>query len=211
MTKILVVRHGESTWNAQRRIQGHRDSPLSPLGMQQAGAIRDRLRATPISAIYSSDLSRAVATISPLASALGLTVQKREALREKSYGRWEGLTPEEVDEQYPGEWERYQRCRESDPHFVIPGGETWEDVRDRTSTALLDIVALHGPNDIVVIATHGGTLRTMILYALGAPLASLFHMSVNNAGISRIDFKGGRTARVVFFNDTSHLEGVVDA
>lgn len=204
MTHLLLIRHGETEWNAARRIQGHSNSALSPLGRRQAEAIAERLAKTRIDALYSSDLERALTTAAPLAARLGLTVRPLAALREKGYGDWEGLTEAEVIAASPDGWHRYHVQRELD--YPIPGGETWGQVQTRIVGALRQILAAHpGPDETVVIVGHGASLRPAILDALDAPLATLLRLRLDNASLTRLEYQPERGGRVVFLNDTSHL------
>lgn len=204
MTHLLLIRHGETEWNAARRIQGHSNSALSPLGRRQAEAIAERLAKTRIDALYSSDLERALTTAAPLAARLGLTVRPLAALREKGYGDWEGLTEAEVIAASPAGWHRYHVQREI--NYPIPGGETWEMVQMRIVGALRHILAEHpGADETAAIVGHGASLRPAILDALDAPLATLLRLRLDNASLTRLEYQPVRGGRVVFLNDTSHL------
>jgi broad specificity phosphatase PhoE len=139
MTELLLVRHGETDWNAEGKLQGHTDRPLNDYGRKQAKALADRLAAEQIDAVYASDLSRARETAEIIAAVLGLEVAVDQDLREKNWGNWEGLTSEE----------RLQ---------IEFEGETSEAHRDRTLDALQRIVARH-PEGRIVVVTHGGSLR----------------------------------------------------
>lgn len=207
MTHLLLVRHGETEWNAARRIQGHSNSALSPLGRRQADAVAQRLAQTRIDAIYSSDLDRALDTAAPFACRLGLTVQPVPALREKSYGDWEGMTEAEIIAAFPDGWHRYHVQQEL--NYPIPGGETWEQVQTRVLGALLKILAEHpGPDETVAIVGHGASLRPVILDALDAPLPTLLRLRLDNASLTRLEYRLERGGRVIFLNDTAHLEGL---
>ena len=139
MTELLLVRHGETDWNAEGKLQGHTDRPLNDYGRRQAQALADRLAGESIDAVYASDLSRARETAEILGKKLGLTVAVDPDLREKNWGNWEGLTS---DERLHIEFE----------------GETSEAHRDRTLSAVQRIVERH-PGERVVVVTHGGSLR----------------------------------------------------
>jgi broad specificity phosphatase PhoE len=136
---LLLVRHGETDWNAEGRLQGHTDRPLNDYGRTQAKALADRLAGEGADAIYTSDLVRAKATAEIIGERLGLTVVVDPDLREKDWGTWEGLTG---DERVHVEFE----------------GESTEDHRDRVMGAVRRIVARH-PAQRVVVVTHGGSLR----------------------------------------------------
>jgi broad specificity phosphatase PhoE len=139
MTELLLVRHGETDWNAEGKLQGHTDRPLNDYGRRQARALADRLAGESIDAVYASDLSRARETAEIVGEKLGLTVAVDPDLREKNWGNWEGLTS---DERLHIEFE----------------GETSEAHRDRTLSAVQRIVERH-PGERVVVVTHGGSLR----------------------------------------------------
>ena len=139
MTTLLLVRHGETDWNAEGRLQGHTDRPLSEFGRRQAHALADRLAGDSIVAVYASDLSRARQTAEIVAARLGLDVALDPRLREKDWGTWEGLTPEERDR-------------------VELVGESTQAHRDRMLASLLEIAARH-PGERVVVVTHGGSVR----------------------------------------------------
>jgi broad specificity phosphatase PhoE len=139
MTELLLVRHGETDWNAEGKLQGHTDRPLNDYGRRQAQALADKLAGESIDAVYASDLSRARETAEILGAKLGLPVAVDPDLREKDWGNWEGLTSEER------------------LHIEFEG-ETSEAHRDRTLGAVQRIVERH-PEGRIVVVTHGGSLR----------------------------------------------------
>jgi len=207
VTRILIVRHGETEWNAAGRVQGWTDSCLSDRGRAQAARLAARLAATSLAAVYASDLSRARDTALALAGEWNLPVITQPGLRERCYGDWEGLTPRELETRYPDGWHRYHVQR--DLNARVPGGENWEEVFARFLPVLHQIIADHpGPEETVALVGHGGSLRAGILDALNAPLATLLRLRLDNASLSRLDYRGADQGCVVFLNDTSHLEGV---
>ena len=207
MTRIFLARHGETEWNAVRRVQGWTDIPLSQTGLAQAEALAARLSPIPLAAVYSSDLSRAAQTAAPAAARQGLAIQTVSELREKGFGEWEGLTQGDLERDYPELWHRYHVVRDLDA--LVPGGETWPQVQARLSAALRRIVAAHpGPDEAVLLVGHGGSGRMVILEALQASLPTLLRLHLDNASLSRLDFRSEGDSRVVFLNDTSHLEGL---
>jgi broad specificity phosphatase PhoE len=139
MATLLLVRHGETDWNASGRLQGHTDRPLNDYGRRQARELADRLADDGIAAIYASDLSRAKETAEIVGARLGLPVVIDADLRERNWGSWEGLTPEERD-------------------AVAFEGETPRDHRDRLMRAVRRIAERH-PGQRVVVVTHGGSMR----------------------------------------------------
>jgi broad specificity phosphatase PhoE len=158
MTTLLLVRHGETDWNAEGRLQGHTDRPLNDFGRRQAGALADRLAGDGITAVYTSDLSRARETAEIVAGRLGLPVVVDPDLRERNWGNWEGLTGSERDRvEYVGE--------EIDAH-----GE-------RVMRAVRRIAELH-PDERVVIVTHGGSLRRVQVATVGMALPVIENCAV---------------------------------
>jgi len=149
-TTILLVRHGETDWNLERRVQGHSDRPLNETGRAQARALAQQLAGEPVDAVYASDLLRALDTARPLAEALGLPVQTLPGLREKHFGTWEGLTDVEIRERFPqsdgGPW---------------GDAETTEDVAARVIAALHDVAGRHRGGHVVIV-THGGPVRAVL-------------------------------------------------
>ena len=139
MTVLLLVRHGETDWNAEGRLQGHTDTPLNDYGRRQAASLAEQLAGDGIAAIYASDLSRARETAEIVGGRIGLPVSVEPDLREKNWGSWEGLTPAE---------------RESIEYV----GESTEEHRERTLRALRAIAERH-PEERVLVVTHGGSVR----------------------------------------------------
>ncbi len=205
MTQIYLARHGETEWNAVRRVQGWTDIPLSAQGVTQAEALGERLGRVSITAVYSSDLGRAMETARPAAERHGLSVTPLKELREKRFGDWEGLTQTELERDYTALWHRYHS--ERDLNALVPNGETWPQVQSRMARALMTILRDHpGPDDAVLVVGHGGSGRVFILEALQAALPTLLRLHLDNASLSRLDFHGKADSRVVLLNDTSHLD-----
>lgn len=204
MTRILLVRHGETEWNVIERVQGWTDTKLNAMGVSQAAALAKRLRDMPITAVYSSDSSRAVQTAAPTAEQHGLPVQTLPELREKGFGVWEGLTVGDLERDYADLWHRYHVLHELDS--AIPGGETYTQVLDRMREALCRILDAHpAADDTVLVTTHGGSGRAFVLFALQAPLSTLQRLRLDNTSLTRLDFRGIADGRVIFLNDTSHI------
>ena len=156
-TQLLLIRHGETAWNAEHRIQGQLDIPLSPLGVLQSARLAECLANEPIDAVYSSGQSRAWLTAAPLAARLGLEVIAEPRLRERSFGIFEGLTLDEVAERYPPEFKKW---RERDPAWRPEGGESGQQLIDRVLSAVSDIGIKH-PSQTVVLVSHGGVLDVL--------------------------------------------------
>jgi broad specificity phosphatase PhoE len=166
VTELLLVRHGETDWNAERRWQGRDDPPLNELGLQQARELADELEGEDVDALYTSDLRRALMTAEVLAERLGLDVRSLPALREIDVGSWSGLTFEELSERYPEQVARH----------VESWGTGWEDgetpdqLTERVLAALRRIASDHPAGRVLVVA-HGGVVRAITAVALGVSFA----------------------------------------
>ena len=184
------MRHGETDWNAAGRWQGQTDVPLNETGRAQAFALAARLRAEGVRAIATSDLCRARGTAEIVGEALGLEVALVDAnLRERSYGKWEGLTRCECEARFPEEWARHV----SDPRSPPPGGEAADALLARA------VPAIHGVAERLaspaVLVTHGGVMRAFLAAALGAapgPAPVAPPRFIPNAGVWRVRLVAGR-------------------
>lgn len=182
LTRIVAVRHGETAWNVQARIQGQLDVALNPRGQQQARRVAAALAQEEIAAIYSSNLLRAWDTALAIADGAGLSVIPEPGLRERSFGDFEGMTFAEVDSQWP---EQAARWRKREPHFAPNGGETLHQLRARVMTALDSIAAQHLGQQIVLV-THGGVLDTLYRAATGEDFSTPRRWGIENAAINRL-------------------------
>lgn len=206
-TRILLVRHGESQGNAERRFGGHTPTPLSELGHAQAEATARALADENVTAIYSSDLLRAVQTAEPLARETGLRVERTEAFRERSVGLMEGLTFEEAAATHP---EEYAALLRRDFERVLAGGESYRQMLDRAS-ARLDLAIEENRGGNVVVFSHTGTICILVLHLLGAldaPDLKPVWLSSSNCGVTRFAIQRGGLTRLLNANDTRHLSGV---
>jgi len=169
MTEILLIRHGQTLWNEQGRMQGQRDSPLTALGLQQARQLARRLKQASFAALYSSDLGRAHRTARCVADETGHDIVSDVGLRERDFGIFEGLTNDEIRERHPEEYALFAR---RDPHFVMSGGESAARFRDRC-VACLETIAGRHTGETIVVVTHGLVLdalyRTACRMALDVP------------------------------------------
>jgi broad specificity phosphatase PhoE len=163
---VFLWRHGQTEYNAAKRIQGQTDTPLSALGRTQAAEVAPRLATIGPDLLFSSDLSRAADTIAPLAALTDLPVTPDERLRERHFGLFQGYTNAELAELYP---EELARWRSGDQVDEI-GMESVEDIRKRVSSALEDYVAA-APGGTIVVATHGGAAMHGVARVLGWPSA----------------------------------------
>ncbi|MEV6370482.1 histidine phosphatase family protein [Micromonospora musae] len=168
MTRLIVWRHGNTDWNAADRVQGQTDVPLNDLGREQARASAPLLAALRPDVIVASDLSRAADTAAALAAVTGLPVTGDARLRERHFGRWQGLTLTEVAERFPDEYARW-RAGDPDPGAEI---ETLGDLGERVGAALRAAAAA-AAGGTVVVATHGGGARQGVGHLLGWDAAIL--------------------------------------
>lgn len=201
---LLLIRHGETTWNQERRYQGQQDSPLSELGLEQAEKTAAYLRQPSIDAIYTSDLLRAKVTAEVIGRPHGLSPIEDERLREISFGVWEGLTRAEVQAKYPQIFA--DRFRDTQ-NVRVPGGELPGEVVDRLMDFVSDLVSKHG-NHRVACISHGGSLRLLLAALLGLPLEKSYCFNMSNAGISHLSFnpqQGPCLWQVHYINSTAHL------
>ena len=206
-TRVLLIRHGESQGNAERRFGGHSPTPLSGLGHRQAEATGRALAREGVTAVYSSDLLRAVQTAEPLARAAGLETVTTAALRERSVGLMEGLTFEEAAEAHPAE---YAALLRRDFEHVLAGGESYRQLLDRAAAGLDRAVELHRGGTIALFS-HTGTICILALHLMGAldaPRLKPVWLSTSNCGVTRFSIEHGGLIRVKALNDTRHLAGL---
>ena len=204
MTRLLLVRHGETTWNAEERVQGQTDVPLSAFGRRQAERLRTRLRAEPIAAAYASDLSRAWETARVALKGRDVPLAPCAELREICLGEWQGLTVTEIRRRWP---DASRRFWDADPEAAPAGGETRRQLQSRVVAAATAIAARH-PRGQVLVVSHGGALRALVCWAVGAELTASGRFEVDNCGLSILDLPPARPM-LVRWNEVRHLEGLV--
>jgi broad specificity phosphatase PhoE len=203
-TRVLLVRHGQSQGNAERRFGGHSPTPLSGLGRRQAEATARALASEGLTAIYSSDLLRAVQTAEPLARATGLGINRTIALRERNVGLMEGLTFEEAAEKYPDE---YAALLRRDFEHVLAGGESYRQLLDRAAAELDRAIELNRGGTLALFS-HTGTICILTLHLMGAldaPDLKPVWISSANCGVTRFEIQHGGLTRLLRANDTRHL------
>lgn len=203
-TRLYLVRHGATNLTSENRFSGAIGVDLSEEGRAQVARLAERLRGTPVEAIYTSPLSRTVETASILGKAFPeVPTIHRPGLAEISHGRWEGLTRAEVEQRFPGEYDDW----EADPFTFAPvGGESGVAVLARALPVIREIVTAHAGKDILVVS-HKATLRLLISSLLGFDARGYRdRLDQAPACLNVIEFKDAVRARLMLFNDISHYQ-----
>ncbi len=191
MTTLILVRHGETDWNAQHRWQGHSDMPLNGVGRKQAGLLASELER--VDAVYSSDLARARETAEILAQRIGLEVHLDPRLRERGFGAWEGLTTQEIESSFPDEQKRWR----AGIGAGAPDAEPFGAFAARVRSFVEEVGRQHVDEEVLVVA-HGGTIRVVHALATGLDYVR-DHRSipaVANCHPSRYAFREGKLAPI---------------
>ena len=203
-TRILLIRHGETAWNAERRLQGHLDIDLNDEGRRQARALAAALQDEPIDLLVSSDLARASQTAKAVGDVHDLPLFIDARLRERCYGGFEGLLYADIAERFPQEFAAWQR---RDIDAVLPPGtnrgESFRQFYDRAVGAILGWAASN-PGKSVALVAHGGVLECAYRAALGLPLETPRDFKVHNASINRFLVRDGKLA-LISWGETEHL------
>lgn len=201
-TRIIAVRHGETAWNVDSRIQGQKDIGLNETGRWQARRVGAALASEPITAVYSSDLERAHETAQSIAEVAGIPVVADQGLRERSFGIFEGKTFDEIRENWP---EQAQNWRKRIPEWQPPeGGESLLQLRERVTKTLQALAARH-PGEQIVVVAHGGVLDALYRVATGQEVNSPRTWELPNGAINRLLWTPeGFT--LIGWSDTQHLD-----
>jgi len=208
MTEIWFIRHGETTWNAERRLQGWQDTSLNDTGRTQAALlaarVADAAAGQPFAALYSSDLQRAHHTAVPISEQLGLRVRVEPGIRERGFGVLEGLALDRIDEQAP---EAAAAWKSRDPLRPIEGGESLGQFHARVVATIEDLAERHADERILAV-THGGVLDIIWRHASGVgldlpPRAALLNASINRVGVER------RRWQVLDWGNVAHIAAAV--
>ncbi len=200
-TRIVAVRHGETVWNAEMRMQGQLDTRLSAHGLWQAARAGQALAGEGIEAIVASDLARALDTAQAIADVVGLPIATDRGLRERCFGEFEGFTYAQIDARWPEDAARWRR---HEPAFGPAGGETLNAFFARSVAALTRVAAAARGRSICIV-THGGVLDCLYRAAAGVDLAAARTWDLGNASLNRVLFTGeGFT--LVGWGDVGHLD-----
>jgi broad specificity phosphatase PhoE len=201
---LLLIRHGETDWNSQGRMQGRIDLPLNVRGIEQVERLAARLAEEErIDVLYTSPLLRARATAEVIAQSVGLNPIPDLRLVERSVGKLEGLTLQDFELSYP---DLYQLWRNSDNSFNLPDEETREECLERVQSFLAMLRSRY-MGARVALVTHGGTLSLMLGASIGLDLTKRFPFRFDNASLSKVDMRSMRP-RIDLLNDTCHLQAL---
>lgn len=199
MTHFVIVRHGETLWNRDQRIQGQRNSALSPVGEMQAHATARRLRDAACDRLVSSDLGRTVQTAQPIAAETGLPLETDRRVRERCFGVFEGMTRDEIQSQHALAFARWQT---RDPDYAMQGGESLNRLCNRVRECL-ESIATETPGKVIVV-THGGVLDAVYRIAANLALDAPRTWQLLNSSINEIEIDAGRW-RLLEWGYVEHL------
>lgn len=199
-TKIILIRHGETEWNSQKRMQGHLNSDLSKVGMNQIKALGEWMKKVSFDHIYSSDSMRAELTAKSITNYTEHLLKSDIRIREKNLGVFEGLTSDEAKEKYP---EIFKLFKNAGKNYVIENGESTQQLLDRSLEFIEDIRVRHSGQSVVIV-THGGVVRVLIKHILGISLDTPTNFHIKNTGIFEII--GNGNWKVSQMGKVSHLE-----
>lgn len=201
MTRIILVRHGETTWNIEGRYQGQEDTPLSERGLKQGHMLAEGLKNVPIDLCISSPLKRSFMTCSFCAELHNLPVATDDRLMEINHGSWEGVLAPDIAAKYPVEFEQWH----TEPHLVVmpDGGESLEDVRMRVRAAF-DEYAEKYPDKTILVAAHDAVNKAIICDLMGMGMEHFWQVKQDNTCINVLEFDG-KAWRAVLINSTAHM------
>lgn len=203
ITRLFIARHGETLANREYRFIGSRNDPLSEHGQVQATQLAEALAGFPIAAVYSSPMQRAWQTALAVAERHNLPVERRDALREGSFGIWEGMNRAEVLARSPEDAELFYRWG-LDPTLAPPGGESLVAMQERVCTGVEQLALAH-PDQNIVLVSHVGPIKALLCTALGVPISISPRIFLDPATISVVDWRDSTHATVRLVNSHAHL------
>ena len=206
MVKIILIRHGETDWNREQIFRGRIDVALNEVGLAQAGAVKQSLKDVEINRIYSSPLGRAFETASVLGANKGLEVEIENGFIDIDFGKWQGLSHEQVKEEHKGLYETWL----AEPHEVVfPAGECLEDVCKRSMGALEKIIKKN-PGETLAVVSHRVLNKVLLCAILGLGLSRFWYIKQDTCAINRFEHKNG-SYYLTLLNDTCHLKEIKGA
>jgi broad specificity phosphatase PhoE len=207
MTRVVLIRHGQTVWNREARFRGRADVELDAFGHRQAEATGRYVAARwPVVAVYASPMRRAMQTAAAVARAQGLTAQPLAGLMDINFGEWQGQLATDMERQHPELWWTWWQAPQ-DMHF--PGGEGLDDVRSRLVAALDEAVARH-PGQTVALVSHTVANRVLLCAVLGLGNDHFWRLGQDTCAVNVFDVDEDGTCTVVLLNDTSHLQNLVE-
>ncbi len=201
-TRIVVVRHGQTTWGAELRFAGRRDVPLTERGRRQATAVAKRVSALSPAVVLSSPLLRCADTAASIAGEVGAPVVTDERLIDGLLGDWTGFRADQIAAQWPGEFASWR----SDPDAAPPGGESFTAIRERVEPVVRDATTRY-PGAAVVLVTHAAPAKMILAAALGVDSTVAYRVRIDTASLSGFTVEEGGAVMVWAVNDTGHLVG----
>lgn len=203
MTKLFLLRHGESEWNVLKRVQGQSNPELTDRGLRQAKRAAKRLKDENIDVIYSSDLKRACNTAKTIGKELNIKVDELCGIREMHFGTWEGLDLATIERDHHDHYKSWR----TEPHNIeFDNGESLLTVQERALKDVRNLVAKN-ENKNILLVSHGTAIKTIILGLLDIDISKYSKMSIGNVGLSIIEFREFSEV-LTLLNDTSHAKGV---
>ena len=205
MTKVYLVRHGQTEWNKKLTFRGRKDIPLNEAGHMEAQAISDALKNKNIGAIYTSPLRRSIETAQPIANYFHLEIVSLQGLIDINYGDWEGLTFNEVKKKYSDEYNKWEKR----PHLIrFPHGETLDEAKKRSFCAFKNIVKKN-PGNSILIVPHRVINKVLLCALLGLSTSHFWEIKQDTGCINLIEYVNNRFI-LSLMNDTCHLKKIVD-
>lgn len=201
-TRLYVTRHGETEWNVQKRMQGRKNSPLTERGMEQARKLGERMQSLNLDVIYSSPSERAVRTAELIRGNRDIAITQDEHFYEIHMGTWEGMTSEEIKEQYPDRFDLFW----TKPHlYETDSGETFEAAQERVLEGLFEVLKKHEGQDILVVG-HAVVSKLILGYFEGREIAKIWDDPfMHSASLSLIEIENG-TGEILLYADTAHFK-----
>ncbi|MET3806468.1 putative phosphoglycerate mutase [Nakamurella sp. UYEF19] len=201
-TRVVVVRHGETTWGADGRFAGREDVPLTHRGRKQASSVADRIKRLRPGVVLTSPLQRCRLTAQAIGAAAGAPVVVHESLVDGLLGEWTGLHPTQIESGWPREFAVWR----SDPDAAPPGGESFNDIRERVAPVLAEVVRLYRGHTVVLV-THAACTKMILTSALRVPTDAAYRLRVDTASLSGFTTDGNGATVVWAVNETGHLTG----
>ncbi|MBC2577359.1 histidine phosphatase family protein [Peptostreptococcus russellii] len=201
MNTYYLVRHGQTVWNTLGQTQGHGNSPLTELGIQQAKDLAEALKEYPIDIIYCSDLGRAVETAEIIGKELNIEIHPTESLREMGFGVWEGMPLREIEKIYP---ESFKMWRNEPEKVQIEGGETLDMIKQRQDKLIEELNEKY-KNKHILLVSHSVTVRVMLLSFLESHVRNIYRIKQDNTALNIVEYRNYGPV-IMKMNDTRHLK-----